>query len=37
MTCPEVMPRVWDLAMAVPEALAELKKAVEATTGATPS
>jgi hypothetical protein len=28
-TSPEVMPRVWDLAHAVPEALAELTKAVE--------
>jgi WS/DGAT/MGAT family acyltransferase len=26
-TCPEVMPRVWDLANAIPEALAELRKA----------
>ena len=30
-TTPEVMPRVWDLARAVPEALAELRKAVEST------
>jgi diacylglycerol O-acyltransferase / wax synthase len=28
-TSPEVMPRVWDLARAVPDALAELAKAVE--------
>ena len=28
-TSPEAMPRVWDLAHAVPEALAELRKAVE--------
>ena len=32
-TCPEVMPRVWDLANAVPESLAELCKAVDAREG----
>jgi WS/DGAT/MGAT family acyltransferase len=29
----EAMPRLWDLALAIPDALAELGKAVEATTG----
>jgi hypothetical protein len=29
----EAMPRLWDLALAVPDALAELRKAVEATAG----
>ena len=37
MTSPEVMPRVWDLALAVPEALAELGKAAERATSSTPS